>query len=332
MSKRTPGLLQRFVRSMRDLRCKDLTALVAVSGGADSMSMLDLTLRARKTLNLDVHIVHLDHGWRDSSALDAGFVGAFARANGLPFHCERAVGLPISEESGRNARLDFYVRTGIVAGASCVLIGHSADDQAETVIQRLLRGAGGDGLSGMQSRTKFTIEAGEIALIRPLLAFRREELRAYCHDREVTYQDDPSNENARFLRNRIRHEIIPLLEDVVPGATSAITRMAEILASDCAYINNEAAEAWTAAVLDDGHPLTVDRKVFRTLPLAIQRALLRRIGEILLGPSSDLSFERIESARRSIEGLTGGIVVQWPAPVELRVLGGRAHFYLESSV
>ena len=138
-------LLQRFVRAMRGLKSLDAITLVAVSGGSDSMCLLDLTSRAAKSLAILPRVVHLDHGWRESSTLDAAFVADQAQSLGLPFHVEKAEGLHISEAAGRSARLSLFARIGQRVGTSTVLLGHSADDQAETILQKMLRGTGIDG-------------------------------------------------------------------------------------------------------------------------------------------------------------------------------------------
>jgi tRNA(Ile)-lysidine synthase len=320
-----PDLLQPFGKTARELVRPESAVLVAVSGGADSLALLDLTARSARRLRVRPIVAHLDHGWRADSAADAAFVRDQAERLGLPSLVER-VDLPDrSEATARAARLAFFARGAAAAGAADVLLGHTADDQAETVLLHLLRGSGAQGLGGMRPESALEVEGRTLRLLRPLLGLGRTDLVAYCRWRGLDYRRDPSNDDPRYLRNRVRRELLPLAESIAPGAGRAIARAASILADQESLLVGQA-----RAALDDlaggRGPIELDRARFRRQPPALQRAILRQLGAALLGPGAELGLERIEAVRAAILRGRGGAVLEWPGPVEVRLEGGQAIF------
>lgn len=171
---------------------------LAFSGGLDSAVLLDLLLTLRGPWGWRVAAAHFDHRMRAGSAQDAEWVAARCRALGVPCVVGRARRVPLNEAEARAARYAFLEDARGRLGAAWTLTAHHADDQAETVLLRLLRGSNPEGLSGVQ-------ETREPALVRPLLPFHRHELAAYARDAGIEYRDDPSNRRYRFARNRLRH-------------------------------------------------------------------------------------------------------------------------------
>lgn len=195
------------------------TVLAAVSGGLDSVVLLDL-LRAeaeRGTIGR-VAVAHFDHRMRPASAADAAWVRGLCRAWDLPFEGGVADAVPRSEEEARDARYAFLFAAAERAGASRIAVAHHADDQAETVLFRLARGTGLGGLAGIPARR------GHI--IRPLLPFRRSRLEGHARARGLRHREDPTNVDPRYARNRIRLSVLPALEAAQPGATEALVRLA----------------------------------------------------------------------------------------------------------
>ena len=202
------------------------TVLVAVSGGADSVALLDLLRELAPALGLTLHAAHVDHGLRPEAGADAEFVRALCERLGIPFHLERVSvrreppweGL---EAEARRARYAALFGRAAALGAHRVATGHTADDQAETVLMRLLQGAGPRGLAG--------IAPARGLLIRPLLETRRAEIEAHLSARDIEYVEDATNRDLRFLRNRIRHEILPFLsERWGPGLVESLCRTAAL--------------------------------------------------------------------------------------------------------
>jgi len=185
--------------------------VVGVSGGADSMALLTVlhALGRRHGLPLEITVAHLDHGLRGAaSERDAAFVSERARALGVRVESERSDGLGASaanlEERAREARSAFFARVADSVGAPSIAVGHTRDDQAETVLQRLARGGGVRSLAAMEPRRAD-------GLVRPLLRRRRHECLAYLAAREVPFVEDDTNRDPAFTRNRIRHQLLPEL-------------------------------------------------------------------------------------------------------------------------
>lgn len=242
--------------------------LVAVSGGADSVALLHALLALRTELDVELHVVHVDHGLRPDSSRDAAFVTALAARLGVPADVA-TVDVPPSgslEEAARHARYAALDARAASIGATRIAIGHTADDQAETVVMRLLEGAGPRGLAA--------IPPVRGRIVRPLIETRRaaivEMLRAAGHE----WLEDPSNADPRFLRNRIRHEVMPALARVTPDVVDALTRTARLARETLQALER------AAAVELDRHASHTDGGL--TLPLADLRALPQPIAAEML--------------------------------------------------
>jgi tRNA(Ile)-lysidine synthase len=282
--------------------------VLAVSGGADSMAMLHAAARTRDGWRLTV--AHLDHGLRRDSADDAAFVADAAAALGLPSATRRtdvaalarSEGLSI-EAAGRAARYRFLAE---VAGADgLVFTGHTADDAAETVLINMLRGAGLAGAAGIPARR------GNV--LRPLLGERRATLRAWLDAAGIAYRDDPSNADPTFLRNRVRAELLPLLESLRPGAVDALTRFARLAGDDDALLDLIAAGELARRRGEDG------RIDWREPPA---RPLGRRILRLAIGDPAP-SAERIEALVDAAEVGRGGLRIELGGGRRASVRAGR---------
>lgn len=236
--------------------------VVGVSGGPDSTALAHALVR----MGVDVTAAHLDHGWRPESAADAQAVAVLCRRLGVPLHAERAADGARSEAAARAVRYAFLARVAQRVDAAKVAVGHTADDQAETVLLRLVRGAGLDGLSGMPGRRPL---ACGVELVRPLLGCTRAQTLAYCRDNALEWREDATNADPAWLRNRIRKQLLPLLErECNARIRDALLRTGSLLADDAAALS-----AWEAREyrLADG-ALVLDA----SLPIAIRRRLVRR--------------------------------------------------------
>ena len=215
----------------------DVTAPVVVgcSGGADSLALLALAVDA----GLEPIGVHVDHGLRPGSDREAEVVADATARLGAAFDARRVTVAdgPNLEARARAARYDALETARVEHGATAVLVAHTADDQAETVLLNLLRGSGSAGLAGMPVRR------GHV--VRPLLGVRRADVRAECGRGGLEPWEDPSNDDLSFRRNWIRHEVLPLLErgsgrDLTP----LLTRQADVLRSECDFLDALARAAW----------------------------------------------------------------------------------------
>jgi tRNA(Ile)-lysidine synthase len=233
---------------------------LAVSGGPDSLALLALAAHA----GLDAVAVHVDHGVRPGSDREAEVVAAAARHYSLAFESKQVVVAPGPDLEARARSARYAVLP------SGVMTGHTMDDQAETVILNMLRGSGLDGLCGMRRNEEDTRSAGldghPMRIARPLLRLRRSETSALCASEGLEPVSDPSNVDTRFRRNRVRHEVLPLLCDVAGrDVVPVLARQAAVLGADRAYL--EAA----ASGIDP-----TDTRALRSLPRVIAIRALRR--------------------------------------------------------
>ncbi|MFK7928186.1 MAG: tRNA lysidine(34) synthetase TilS [Myxococcota bacterium] len=203
----------------------DERVAVAVSGGLDSVVLLDVLVRTQRAHGGHLSVVTIDHGTRPGSAQDTAFVLDLASSHGLPAQTQRfELGAAASEQACRDARYGVFDTLNV----HHVALAHHRDDQAETVLMRWVRGAGTGGLSGMAARRG--------RYVRPFLDEPQQAVRAYAEAMQLTWREDPSNTDPRFLRNRVRAELLPLMESLRPGASTALARSARLAAADDALL------------------------------------------------------------------------------------------------
>jgi tRNA(Ile)-lysidine synthase len=298
--------------------------VVAVSGGPDSLALLDVLTRLMPADRLIV--AHLDHGLRPASAAEAATVAGVAAGYGLRFQADRVDVARLARErglsleaAGRTARYDFLAEVARREGATAVAAGHNADDQVETVLMHFMRGSGLGGLRGMRSVSPLPGHA-DLWLLRPLLGITRAAIEAYCVERGLAPITDDSNADPTFLRNRLRHDLLPRLESYNPQIRQRLRDMAEALADDEEMLADLTAEAWGQLVLDrrDG-AIILQRSGWRALPLALRRRLLRRTIAEVNSALRDVGFQALEAARRVAEEGQTGAAAALPGGVNLRV-------------
>ncbi len=292
--------------------------VVGVSGGPDSVCLLHLLTRLRGETDVSLHVAHLNHKLRgQESDDDAEYVLRIASDLGWGITVEqrevrsyRAEHHLSLEDAARRLRYQFF--SGVVdrVGADAVAVGHTADDQIETVLMRLIRGTGAKGLQGMQPATRWhSTGDGGLRVVRPLLTVRREETEAYCREHGLDPRRDSSNLLPDRLRNRVRHELLPLLRSCNPKIDEALLRMAEALASESSFVEDHASAVWSEVVAQAGSAFVMDKKRFRLLHPAVQRHLLREVVRRLLGDLEDVEWNHIERMRTGFDLRTGKRVV-----------------------
>jgi tRNA(Ile)-lysidine synthase len=267
---------------------------VAVSGGADSVCLLHVLAELRPRWNLRLHVLHLNHNLRgEESREDAAFVTRLAGAFGFPITVGEAQ--PASwddnlEQAARQARLAFF-REAIASGAvDRVAVGHTRSDQAETVLFRLLRGAGSAGLAGIRPTTNE-------GLIRPLLAIERAEVQAYLLERGIGWREDSTNASRAFARNRIRHDLLPLLErEWNPAIRETLTNTAEWARAEEEYWAGEIGRLATIHLTEAEGAILVPVEALRSLPLAAARRLIRHAVERVRGDLRGIDFRHVDAA------------------------------------
>ncbi|GJL63898.1 MAG: tRNA(Ile)-lysidine synthase [Nitrospirales bacterium] len=304
---------------MQQMLEKDDHVLISVSGGPDSVALLSLLHTMREKWNLTLSVVHFDHGLRGrESDEDARFVACLCEELGIPCSVEslyvqmadvQTLGSGL-QAYARNMRYQHLFRIAVETGATKIATGHTLDDQAETVVMRMVRGAGTAGLCGIPA-------IRESHIIRPLLRTRRETLLAYLQEQGLHYRVDSSNQKFMYLRNRIRHEIMPLLKQYNPNVTRTLARQAEITCEEEVYLNQL---AWAALANIQKHQMSNTLSVCRggclNLPLAMRRRVIRlaiqSVTEMRVVPgfdAVDTIVRHISKSRSGSEMIVHGVSI-----------------------
>ncbi len=264
---------------------------VAVSGGADSVCLLHALFELAPRWNLHLSVVHVDHGIRgEASREDAGFVHDLATRLGLPFHCREAGAPEIAERTGdnleqaaRRIRYGFFRELLTNGVLDRVATGHTRSDQAETVLYRAIRGTGFTGLAGIRATTTDGI-------VRPLLPFWRSDVEAWLRERQIGWREDDTNADHSFMRNRIRHELLPLLRaEFNPQVDDALARLAEMAAEDEEYW---AVQPPRVALVNGA--VTLDVRSLSSLPAAAARRVIRRAIELVRGDLRQIDYRHVD--------------------------------------
>ncbi len=331
--------------------------IVGVSGGPDSVVLLHLLTRLAKSWRLHLHVAHLHHGIRGADAdADAAFVAELSERWGWSHTLKRAdiptlaasvtsgrdnidenenqasknkaasKATAALEETARRVRYAFLIHEAQRYSADCIAVGHNANDQAETVLMHLLRGAGPAGLRGMLPITPLptprtqTSPPGSIPLIRPLLNTSREAIETYCETHDLQTRLDRSNLDTAYFRNHIRHQVLPYLEEVRSGICERLTNLAEIIRADYELLEEFVQVAWDT-LLTNAYP---DAVVFnlagwRAQSLSVQRALIRRAVYEITQSRRDVSFSHVENAVQIAQRGHTGAQATLPYGLNLRI-------------
>jgi tRNA(Ile)-lysidine synthase len=294
--------VRRFIAD-RGLISAGQRVLVAASGGPDSTCLLLTIASLRRSLRITIEAAHFDHGLRARRAAkdEERTVRRLADALGVPLHTgagdvgahARAKHLSI-EEAARELRYRFLADVAREARYHVVAVGHTLDDQAETVLLHILRGSGLSGLAGMQpwSPWPFAVE-NTPRLIRPLLVLSREDTERCCREAGLTPVKDASNRSLQFTRNRLRRELLPRMRAYNPRVGDALVRLAEAAAADLRALETLAAKA--IASRPRGGEVRLRRRTFAGLPEALQRHAVRLAFERLLGDKRGLGERHVRA-------------------------------------
>lgn len=295
-----PALLTELVRTVRqhELFVPGQHLLVAVSGGPDSVALLSLLHRLVQSWRLTMTVVHCNYGLRGAeSDGDESFVRDFCQERHLPLVTHRPLLVKCRQRSSlqamaREARYAFMRQLAHEVEADRIVVGHTANDQAETVLMWMLRGAGMTGLAGMPY-------VREDRVIRPLLACTREEVLAYLDQEGLSYRRDSSNEKPLYHRNRIRRELLPVVMKLAPAAVRLLQRQADVLREDERYLEQVTSDLVRRLVSRaSGGEQQVDRQAFIELPVALQRRLVRAILRTYDAEGRASSLRLVESVRQ----------------------------------
>lgn len=305
--------------------------VVAVSGGPDSLALLHALHRLEADLGLRLHGAHLDHRLRGrASEEDALFVAGTFRGLGIPGTVEAADVAAYRrqhrlslEQAARQVRYAFLARVASEQGADAIALGHTADDQAETVLLHLVRGSGLAGLRGMALVARHVFDGRSVVLARPMLEITREETLAYCQALGLSPRQDESNLYPGMARNRVRLQLVPLLQQFNPAIRDALLRLSRSVARDLAHLEAEVERVWPGVVARQDDMLTLDRAAFSALDSAVQGHLLRRAVLEVKGDLEGMEQVHLEDMARLMSG-PAGTSLDLPGGLSFAVGYGRA--------
>ena len=308
------------------------TILVGVSGGPDSLALVHALSELQDGLGIRVFAAHLDHGLRPGvSEADAEFVCGAMGSLRVPLTSEkadvssfRATHRLSMEDAARQVRYKFLAGVSDRIGADAVAVGHTLDDQAETVLMHILRGSGLTGLRAMASIGSRPVDGTLLRVFRPLLRVSKVDTVAYCSEKGMSPRFDESNLSEDMTRNRIRMSLMPELESYNPAISASLGRLAESVAHDLDFIRRSVDRAAEDVIAHDSADVVLDRSAFSELHPSVQRHLLRRAVEIAAGTATDLDFTHVEDMTRLMTGPSGK-QVHLPGQVMLEVGRDRAY-------
>lgn len=314
--------------------------IVAVSGGADSLALLFGLLALRDEFGFALHVASFDHGIRGSvSAADVTFVRDIAAAQHLPFTAgkddiparSRAWGIGI-EAAARRARYAFLASVARAEAAVCIATGHQRDDQAETVLMHIVRGSGLAGLRGMLPQMPLRdlnlpeLQVDGITLIRPLLDCSREQIDAYVASLGLIPRVDASNADTAYTRNRLRHDVLPLLEQINPAIRTSLARLAETARNDF-----DALRGGLPPLQRTGDSISLPMAQFRALHPAHQRLWIRQAAQTL-APEVEIGLDTMHEALRLPDAEpVGGAGTDLGGGLRLRCRASELSVYLPNS-
>ncbi|MDQ6630385.1 MAG: tRNA lysidine(34) synthetase TilS [Verrucomicrobiota bacterium] len=290
--------------------------LVAVSGGLDSMVLLSLLQKVSAKYQWKLNLAHFNHQLRGrSSDADEKFVGKIADKLKLPILVERAKVKQFArqnhlsiEMAARKLRHEFFVRAAKLFKTKTIVLAHHADDRVELFFLRLLRGSGGEGLSGMKWISK-SPEDKRISLVRPLLDISKRDLEKYAEENTIPFREDASNARLDFQRNRVRHELIPILQKIHSGAIQTILRSMEIIGAETEFVA-QIGRDWL------GQKNQTD---FEKLSVAMQRRILQmQLLKLKFSPTFDL-IEQLRTAPNRVVTLASETLIRRDAKGKLRL-------------
>ena len=312
------------------------TITVAVSGGPDSLSLLDALHKTSSHTKIQLNVAHLNHKLRHRAAkTDSDFVQSFCQSIGVPcvvgtidvlkMATDRKVSI---EEAARQARHIFLSQSSVQFGSAAVALGHTSDDQAETILMHLIRGSGLKGLRGMDQISTRIIDQVSLQLFRPLLSISRTDVERYCLRSRLSPRIDTTNFSKEFTRNAIRLELIPSLQKYNPEIKKTLLRLSRTVSQDLDFLEDAAKEVHNSISLPVKHGIALDTKALGELPESLASRILKASATKVNGSGSDITLSHIESMMNLVHGSAGRSV---NLPHGLIVTRGYGKLFLHKS-
>jgi tRNA(Ile)-lysidine synthase len=274
----------------RTLLDKNQAVLVAVSGGQDSLCLIQLLLDLQPKWNWKLAIAHCNHRWRSDSQANVEYVAHLADTWGLPFYLHVADPSPATEAEARSWRYEGLTRIATQEDYTAIVTGHTASDRAETLLFNLIRGSGADGLQSLGWTRSLT---PTLTLVRPLLDITRAETAQFCQDADLRVWEDSTNHDLSYSRNRIRHELLPYLKTHFnPRTEQHLAQTIELLEADVDCLEAAASDLREKATYSQKSQSGLNRLILRQAPLALQRRAVRQFLQQTL--QFHPNFEQVE--------------------------------------
>jgi tRNA(Ile)-lysidine synthase len=332
MLKRTTAIENKVLRFLREEHVFPSPGgvVVAFSGGADSFCLLTILHHWHVKLGLEIAAAWFDHGLRPKQAdFERTRVQEYARCLGIPFLTGQGntrqhaleKGMSI-EESARDLRYRFLADTCRKLGYQAIATGHTADDNAETVLLHILRGCGVDGLIGIRSCSALPLDVpaySSIRLVRPILPLDRQDTETYCKLKKLKYISDPSNRSLRYARNRIRHQVLPVLENINPAVRQALRRLSAA-ASEATTLIHEQTSALPEVFINTNGQVEISLEIVEHIPTALQMSYLRQALKLFLPGLKDINDYQVRKLAELAIGTGRGTVI-FPAGITATIQG-----------
>lgn len=307
-------LIRETERALKDAGIEArMSLLIGVSGGPDSMALLHILSRLKKPLSLRLTVAHINHGIRPLEGTEdlravreqAGKLNIPVFTRTIDYPTGRPRSKSVSEQFLRTARYQFFDDLAAELSIDHVVVGHTADDQAETVLLHLIRGTGLSGLSGMKLNSPLPLPDSKVRLVRPLLEIDKHSTMEYCNSVGIIPRIDSTNQSSVFLRNRIRNELVPMLSQYNPAISESLRRLSRSADQASEFMIDYVQSIWHNIVEESSNNIIINKKHFINEHPAIQSALVRRAYDTIAPPDSMISQKQIEDIRHLLSTGSG---------------------------
>ena len=295
--------------------------LIAVSGGPDSISLLNILYE----LKYNICVAHINHGLRENANIDEKFVLNFCSEKNIPCFIKKVnlkemLNGMTTEEAGRKVRYDFFYEVMKNENCTKIATAHNSNDNAETVLMNIIRGSGISGLKG--------IEPIRENIIRPLIEITRKEIEEYCEENNLNPRHDESNDELLYTRNKIRLKVIPYVEENInSNVVNNINRLSEIVSEEEKFINNEVAKCYEEIfIAEEEKKIIFNLKKFNTLDVVLRKRLIKKSIINLLGNAKDIEKVHINDIVKLCENNIGGKFLMPNKNIRVTVIKGRIEY------
>jgi len=327
------GQIRKTVEKYNMLNLHD-RVLIGVSGGPDSVILLLALNQLKNDYKLTLKVAHVDHLIRgEDSHQDMEFVKSLCNDLGIDF-CFREVDIKkivevkkdSIEKIARVARYDFFKEIAINENFTKIAVGHNSDDQAETILMRIIRGTGLLGLKGIPAVRNISPDL-DILLIRPLIEVSSSDIREYLDKENISYRKDYTNQEQIFLRNKVRHHLLPILEEYNPNIKQLLLNMSYSLLGIQDYVNKEGRRRYRSTAVLKGDDIIIDLRRFSRFHTAIKREIFRNTIRQLKGNLKKITYQHWREFQVLVDERPIGSVVDFPFGVKAKKIKRKIIFY-----